>query len=163
MFKSLLGARRSIERRSECHSRVGASRQARMDRDAVLAAGLFPSQRLPKETMSTLRKLLTLCVSVLSTGSILQSCSVGQLSVQQVRQEIHQAVPNGTIPTRVLGALDSLKIEHGPYEESTKTIAAIIRNAGRNGMIRRSIRIEFVFDSSGQLYADSVQEILTGP
>lgn len=86
-----------------------------------------------------------------------------KLTVAAVDQQISEAIPNGTEHSRVRTILDSLRLEHSTFDEKSRTIAAMVPDDAKKGIIRRTFHITFVFDSAGNLASHTVKEALTGP
>lgn len=109
--------------------------------------------------MSSMRTVIPIALSLLFGAN----CSRQKLTVQVVDSRVSSAVPVGTHSTRVLAVLDSLKIEHSALDPRTGTIAAMVPDTDRKGIVTRSFHFTFVFDSTGSLVSHSVKEVLTGP
>ncbi len=94
---------------------------------------------------------------------VLGACHGNRLTVAQVDQQIADALPVGTDQARALTVLDSLKLEHSAFNQKTQTIAAMIPDSSKKGMITRSFHIVLHFDSAGKLTSHTTQELFTGP
>jgi hypothetical protein len=109
--------------------------------------------------MRSIRTMTSLTLSLLLGAS----CNRQKLTVEAVDARVSSAVPVGTHSTRVLAVLDSLQIEHSALDPHTGTVAAMVPDTDRKGMVTRSFHFTFVFDSTGSLVSHSVKEIFTGP
>ena len=110
-------------------------------------------------TLRALARYLSAAMVVANVGG----CVSKQLTVAAVDQQISDAVPSGTEYSRVLAILDSLRLEHSTFDAKSQTIAAMVPDNAKKGIITRTFHITFVFDSAGKLASHTVKEALTGP
>jgi len=103
---------------------------------------------------SVIALLSTICMS---------SCGGREVKPAEVESSLKKVVPIGTRHERVSDLLDSLGIEHSPYDTSARQILAIKRNTKSNITTRSDVQVTFTFDSSGALAAVRAAEVLTGP
>lgn len=101
-------------------------------------------------------------ITVLGT-ICLSSCGGREVKPTEVESSLKKAVPIGTRHERVSELLDSLGIEHSPYDTSARRILAIKRSTKSNMTTRTDVQVIFTFDSSGVLAAVRTAEVLTGP
>jgi hypothetical protein len=85
------------------------------------------------------------------------------MTAEKLDAELKRSVPVGTDHARVGAILDSLKIEHSPYDQRTRAITAIVRDVSRTATTRRSLQVNFTFDDAGRLVGHTVKEVFTGP
>jgi hypothetical protein len=107
---------------------------------------------------SALRSWYSL-VWVLSLGA----CGPRKMTVSDVDTRMNEAVPVGTEQGRVLAILDSLRLEHSEFDEKSSTIAAMVPDTVKNGVVTRSFHITFFFDPAGKLSSHTTKELFTGP
>jgi len=80
-----------------------------------------------------------------------------------MHEMIDQQIPTGLAYHTVLAKLDSMGIEHSPYDVSERRISAIIRNTAQHGVVRTSQQIKFFFDEVGHLERREHTDVHTGP
>ena len=113
--------------------------------------------------MVELRRLLLRNCSVLLSVLSLGACGHQKMTVADLDKRISEAVPVGTEQTRVLEILDSLKLQHSAFDEKTRSIAAMVADSAKKGVVTRSFHITLFFDSTGKLSSHTTKELFTGP
>jgi hypothetical protein len=89
-------------------------------------------------------------------------CRRSGVTAEGYRSEIARVLPVGTSRDRVIHVLDSLHVEHSPYDSASKTIKAIVRNVDRTLVTTRSLQLNFEFDERSQLKLFTVRDAVTG-
>jgi hypothetical protein len=107
-----------------------------------------------------LRRRLSLVLSVLS---LIGGCGRRRITLAEVDRRVTDAVPVGAGHARVLAILDSLEIDHGDFIKETRTIVATVRESPNSGIVTRTYRFKFLFDSAGKLVSHTVETLFTGP
>ena len=104
------------------------------------------------------RWLAMLFVAVLCVG-----CADRPVTPMEVELSIRHAVPLGSGHLRVSEVLDSLDIEHSPYDDGARRILAIKRRTQKGLFVRADVQIAFGFDLSGSLISIQATQVFTGP
>lgn len=81
----------------------------------------------------------------------------------EIESSMKEALPIGVSHERVGEVLDSLGIEHSPYDGMARRILAIRRRTGRSLSTRTDVQVTFSFDSAGTLVSIRADEVFTGP
>ena len=85
------------------------------------------------------------------------------VSPESFKAELIAALPPGAAQSDVVTYLDGHGIEHSAYGGGDRTINAIRRDVERRGLVSKSLRVDFHFDSSDRLTGMEVTEAFTGP
>lgn len=102
-------------------------------------------------------------IVVLLMGAISVTCGKMRVTADEVRTELQGHIPLGSPSSLVLERLDSLRIEHSPFDSVAHQVDAIIRETARSATVRTDVKARFVFDSMGTLVAIQAKEVYTGP
>jgi hypothetical protein len=113
--------------------------------------------------------LLLVAAAIFSVKIGLRSPSYTRVTVEDVRVDVQQHIPDGSTRDDVVRYLDRRHIEHSynaAFDRDGKfcrTETAIIRDTAASGFITTSIQLYFNFDEAMKLTSYEVRKMYTGP
>lgn len=103
------------------------------------------------------------CISLLGAVVVnLAACGGARTTVAQVDELLREHTPVGTSHERVVTVLDSLNVEHSPFDPQERYVLAIWRVTARSVFVHTSIQARFSFDEGGRLLEYELKELFTG-
>lgn len=89
-------------------------------------------------------------------------CGGSGLRVADVEGMLKERIPVGSSTQHVGAVLDSMKVEHSPYDPAKRDMLAIWRRTKRSLFDEQSIQAHLQFDEAGRLVSYNVKELSTG-
>ena len=84
------------------------------------------------------------------------------MTVTQVDSLLRAHIPTGASHEHVITVLDSLHVEHSPFNPQDRYVLAMWRKTARSMFEDRSIQARFLFDGYGRLLKYELKELSTG-
>ncbi len=100
-------------------------------------------------------------ISSIALAILISGCQARPVRVDQVNQQIDQAIPSGSSQAQVLVWLQERQAEYS-IREDHKEITALLRGT-RPGFVTGSIQLIFDFDQNWKLISHHSKELFTGP
>jgi hypothetical protein len=91
------------------------------------------------------------------------ACMAGKDQYGVVDAHLRRSVPLRMTATDAARTLDSLGIEHSPFEAGSGRMVALVRSTKKDWLIQEDARFELVFDSGRKLTRITGRRVYTGP